>query len=652
MKNPLTTLTEKYGAHRELFEAFAGLLSDPLFIADEDEKLVGCNQQALQAADAKTFEALQKKTDGKVSSLFVKEKGCFTPDSARWMAPLGEGSPMVQIQSENGRRHTYRLRVQPVVLDGDTLYLILLQDIEMIQRAKQAQSYFESFKQQFLTNISHEFRTPMNSIIGFSGLLEQTKIDPLQREYISHIQNSAGAMLENVENLLDLMQIESGSQKLQREPFKVYEELEAFANSFCHLAEEKKIALFFMLDPHLPASMIGDIEKIKKVLRNLISNALKFTSEGGQVLVEIKVRELGRKTVVRYSVTDTGEGIPKEKLQTLLRPFASTRENQIRGKEGFGVGLTLAFKLLKMMRSELSVASDVGKGSRFSFTLRHPRIAPAPFKLMKGSKIALWSEDHHDIVQQKILKKYLKFFGIEAVEVKGLMDGELRQMDALFMISRHMRRPKIESMKEQYPNLQIVPVIRAEKEQEFLEAVTLLDAIVTYPVLPTKLYDALNVIWKQVPKGLLKPVESEEETGGQHARKILVAEDNPINQKLITTILEQQGYVVTKADNGQIAVDLYEKNDYDIVLMDIDMPVMDGISATRVIKEIDRRDKRPFTPVIALTARALAGDRERIIGAGLDAHLSKPVDREFLLQTLEQYLKMKDERNRKMKHSV
>ena len=229
----------------------------------------------------------------------------------------------------------------------------------------------------------------MNSIIGFSGLLEQTRVDLLQREYISHIQHSAGAMLENVENLLDLMQVESGTQEIRREPFKVYEEFEAFAHGFCKTAEEKKINLFFMIDPHLPDSMIADVDKIKKILRNLISNAIKFTAAGGQILVEIKVRELGRKTVVRYSVTDTGEGIPKEKLQTLLRPFAATRENQLRGKEGFGVGLTLAFKLLKLLGSELSVSTEVGKGSRFSFTLTHPRVAPAPFTLMQGSRIAL-----------------------------------------------------------------------------------------------------------------------------------------------------------------------------------------------------------------------------------------------------------------------
>lgn len=652
MMETLVPLTEKYQEHSALFEAFAELLTEPFFIVDEAEQIVGCNAPALQALGADTLGVLRKKADGKLSPLFVKEKGYFVPDKAAWMGPLGERHPTVALKKASGQNHPYQLHVQPVILNGDKLYLIYLNDIEMMQRAKRAQHYFESFKQQFLTNISHEFRTPMNSIIGFTGLLEQTKVDPLQREYIGHIQHSAGAMLENVENLLDLMQVESGAQKVRREPFKVYEEFETFAQGFCPIAIEKGISLFFMIDPHLPESMIGDAEKIKKVLRNLISNALKFTSKGGQVLVEIKVRELGRKTVVRYSVTDTGEGIPKEKMQTLLRPFASTRENQIRGKEGFGVGLTLAFKLLKLLGSELSVSSEVGKGSRFGFTLKHPRVSPAPFKLMKGSRIALWCEDPRDIIQLKILKKYLKLFNIDATELEGLMDGGLRGMDALFMFSRHLSRPKIEALKERYETLQIVPVIRPEQENEFLEAVSLLEAIVTYPLLPTKLYDTLSVIWKRVPKGLLKPEEKTKKEEEQISRKILVAEDNPINQKLIITILKQQGYDVTTADNGQIAVDLYNDNQYDAVLMDIDMPVMDGISATRVIKEIDRRDKRPFTPVIALTARALAGDRERIIGAGLDAHLSKPVDRELLLVTLERYLKMKDERNKKMQLSV
>jgi len=639
-------LNGKYGEHAGLFKAFGEVLTEPFFVLDEDEQVIGCNEAGLQAVGATSLEAFRELGDGKISPLFVKDKGFFTPDKEAWMGPLGEGHPTVAIKKKSGQNHPYQLRVQPLNIGGDKLFLMHLNDMDIVHRAKKAQHYFETFKQQFLTNISHEFRTPMNSIIGFAGLLEQTETDTVQREYIAHIQNSAGTMLENVENLLELMQIESGTHQVRRETFKVYEEFEPFLQGFCRMAEEKKINLFFMLDPHLPESMSADVDKIKKILSNLISNAIKFTPEGGQILVEIKVSELGRRTVVRYSVTDTGEGIAKDKLQTLLRPFAATQENQLRGKEGFGVGLTLAFKLIKLLGSELSVSSEVGKGSRFSFTLTHPRIAPAPFQLMQGSRIALWNEDPEDIIQQKILKKYLSLFNIDALEVDGLQEGQLRGMDALFMISRHLGEEKTEALKKRYPDLQIVPVIRPESEKEFSETEALFDAIVTYPILPTKVYNALSVIWKHVPQELLKPKEPIEENGG--SRKILVVEDNEINQKLISTILEQQGYIVTTANNGQEAVDQYEKGGFDVVLMDIDMPVMDGVSATRIIREVDQRDKRPFTPVIALTARAMAGERERLIGAGLDAHLAKPVDRDFLVATIERYLKMKDERNRKM----
>lgn len=644
MTHPLDPITSRFPEYGEIFETFADLLLDPLFIVSADEELIACNQLALEATQSESLDALFSKCDARISTMFVKEAGYFTPDKVQWMAPLGEGMPMVLLPGRE-HPHSYRLKVQGAIFSEQTLYFVLLHDIEELQKAKKAQSYFETFKQQFLTNISHEFRTPMNSIIGFSGLLEQTKIDVLQREYIMHIQTSASAMLENVENLLELMQIESGVEKINRDPFPLYAEFENFLRPFCQIAAEKKIAVYFMIDPHLPEQLIGDVEKIKRIMRNLISNAMKFTSAGGQVLVEIKARELGRKTIVVYSITDTGEGIPKEKLQTLLRPFASTRENQIRGKEGFGVGLALSFKLLKMMGSELSVASEVGKGSRFSFTLRHPMVSPAPFKLMEGSKMAIWCEESRDVVQAKILKKYLKLFKVEATEIAELHNEELRAMDGLFIISHRLSKPQLESVKDRYPNLHIVPVVEPRDEDHFLEAQSLIEAIITLPIMPMRLYKALNVIWKKVPKELLKPEEKGEEVVA--ARRILVAEDNPINQKLITTILGQQGYDVTTAENGQIAVDFYEQDTgFDIILMDIDMPVMDGITATRVIKEIDRRDKRLFTPVIALTARAMAGDREKILSAGLDAHLSKPVDREFLLQTLDQFLKMKDQRNK------
>jgi len=632
----------------QLLEAVGALVSEPFFIVDTAETLKGCNASALQAAGVPSLERLQELGDARLTPLFVEHAECFVPSKAGWMRPLGERTPKVAFKGEGDASHMYRLHVQPVVLGGETYYLVYLADIEMFERAKRAEQYFETFKQQFLTNISHEFRTPMNAIIGFSGLLEQTHPDKMQSEYIVNIQKSATTMLENIENLLDLMQIESGTQKPRREAFAVFETFELFFQRFCPMAEEKGVAIFFMLDPQLPASMVADSELIKKVLRNLITNAIKFTTTGGQVLVDIKVVKAGSKPEIRYSVTDTGEGIAKQKLQTLLRPFAASRENRLRGKDGFGVGLTLAFKLLKLLGSELSVASEVGKGSRFSFSLRHPKISPSPFTAQEHGPVALWCEQPGDIVQLRIMHKYLKRLGVEAEEISELKHESLQDKEALFMISPQASLPRIESLKQQFPDLGLVPVVPAVQEEAFLKAVPLIEDIIKLPILPSRLYHSLSILRKHAPN-IAEQVTPQPEVDASSTtiRRILVAEDNVINQKLITTILKQAGYDVTTADNGKIAADCYETQQFDVVLMDIDMPVMDGISATRVLREIDRRDRRPFTPVIALTARALAGDRERIIGAGLDAHLSKPVDREFLLLTLEQYLKMKDERNRK-----
>jgi len=645
----LDKINALYPQHTSLIESFAEIQSDPLFFVSEDEELLGSNEQALLAMGYSTFKSLEQACSGKLSKLFIKAKGFFKPEKASWMGPLGEGKPLVLLPNNQNKPVPYRLSVKRTEIDDKYFYMLLFQNVEAVEKAKKAQGYFESFKHQFLTNISHEFRTPMNAIIGFSGLLESSGINVLQNDYVHNIQNSATAMLENVENLLELMQVESGAIKLNKQPFKTYEAFEALAGRFCTISREKDINLFFMIDPQLPASMIGDMDKIGRILQNLISNALKFTSKGGQVLVEIRLKEGGGKPLVQYSVTDTGEGIGKEKLQTLLRPFASARENQMRGKDGFGVGLTLSFKLLQMMKSQLNVASEVGRGSRFSFTLRHAKLAHVPFELMKGSKMAILTEDRKKSLHGKILKKYLRLFNVDVKEVSAIGSEELREMDALFIIGDNASKERLLSIREMYPSLQIVPVASPEKEDDFLSISSQIDSLLLFPVLPSMLYKTLNIIWKKVPKGLLKKVEQKKEQDGS-GKQLLVAEDNPINQKLIRTILEQAeqaGYQVTTADNGQIAVDLYIEGKYDLVLMDIDMPVMDGITANRLIKEVDARDKRPFTPVIALTARAMAGDRERIIGAGLDAHLAKPVDREFLLQTIDQYLKMKEHRNLK-----
>lgn len=644
------------GIAPELFiEGFSDIVPGPLFVVAENGELLACNSEALHAASVSDVEELMQKTDGRLSSLFEHHSEYFFPKDEQWILSLGERMPLIAIATSKKYPSEYRLRAKLIAAPEKRIAFVYLEDVGLIQRAKKAERYFETFKQQFLTSISHEFRTPMNSIIGFSGLLEQSVSGSEQnREYVEAIQKSAGIMLENIENLLDLMQVESGSQKPKREIVNIYDELEDFFQHFYQVAEEKGVSIYFLIDPRLPEKIIADIVSLKKILRNLISNAIKFTAQGGQVLVEVKVVRMGSKPEVRYSVTDSGEGIEKERLHTILRPFAASRENQLQGKEGFGVGLTLAFKLLKLLRSELSVASEVGKGSRFSFTLKHAATEPSPFTQTFTGNAALWCDNDKDRVQLKILQKYLKWFGIETTEIRSFSGDELRHKELLFLVVRDPSCCDLQKIRESFPVLQIIAVVDDAPHKDEGFDPERFDSLIKMPLLPRRVDQALSVDKQTGPYEKKRSVSDRLQVPEtQHSsRHILVAEDNGINQKLIAMILEQEGYAVTTADNGKIAVDVFRSHPFDLILMDIDMPVMDGISATKAIKEIEKKEHMRHTPVLALTARALAGDRERIIGAGLDAYLTKPVDRSLLLETLQRHLAIKDMRNKKMHTSI
>jgi CheY-like chemotaxis protein len=228
-----------------------------------------------------------------------------------------------------------------------------------------------------------------------------------------------------------------------------------------------------------------------------------------------------------------------------------------------------------------------------------------------------------------------------------LVNKELFDCNLLFIDVQHIARSQVEALRAVYPHLLIIPVLEVEYGEQADPLRDIVEAVITTPILPSPLYKALSKVWKKLPPEAVQPESiAEKPIAPQREAKILVAEDNMINLRLLETILLQHKFKVTTVDNGQKAVDAYMKEPFDLVLMDIDMPVMDGLTANRLIKEIDKRDNRGFTPVIALTAHALIGDRERIIGAGLDAHLAKPIDKHFLLQTIERYLQIAQDKRK------
>lgn len=604
------------------------LHSDPMIYADMSGSLVGCNKELFELLKVEEFEdivplsAWFEPMGVDLSFLFSQ------PGSYRGKVHVGEAEYSVTVKSE------------AIVIGNTPLVGMVFRDTTILERAKAAERYFEDFKKKFLTNISHEFRTPMNAIIGFTDLLKNTPLTSWQQEYVQMTSRSAYSMMRDIENLLELMQVESGSVRSTPALFNPLEVFESFSMQFTDLALSKEIQLMFLIDPRLPQTMSGDQDKILAVLRNLIQNGIKFTEEGGQVLVEILIVKAEKDSIeVEYAVSDTGIGIEKEKIKTLLRPFASAWENQRQGRNGLGIGLSLSHKYVDMMESHLMLASESGKGSRFSFRITHKVQEESTLDFVEGTRAAIYTQENQLTAQGALLFKYLELFNVQPKETHDLINETLSGYDVLFLDVPYVSKSQIDAIKSTYPILQVIPIMKSDYGEKADALIDSVESIVTLPILPGSLHKTLAVVWNKMSKEYIPRAHEVQSAPRQENLKILVAEDNLINLKLLETILRQENFQVVAVDNGQKAVDAYLKEPFDLVLMDIDMPVMDGLTANRLIKEIDKRDSRGSVPVIALTAHALIGDRERIVAAGLDAHLSKPIDKHFLLQTIDRYLK-------------
>ncbi len=532
--------------------------------------------------------------------------------------------------------------VEKISLGDESILAIEFKDTSALERARAAENYFNAFKKKLLMSISHEFRTPMNAIIGFVDLLYSSPLSSWQQEYVDLAGKSAHSMMRNIENLLELMQVESGGIAPVLREFNPFEVFESFSIQFEEFIELKEIQWSVLIDPRLPLGIIGDPEKITAILRNLVQNAIKFTPALGQVLLEILIVKDDLDVLeVEYAISDTGVGIDENRMKTLLRPFSSALENQPHGQDGIGVGLSLSHKYINMMDSHLLLASEVGRGSRFSFRLSHSVSNEKRLHSIEGKKVALYTHEPYS-TECALLEKYFSLFALDKLKISSLVNSQLPQCDVVVLDIPHLSLSQVESLKALYPHLQIVAVLNVKEKERAHFLSTIIEAVITPPLLPTSVHKIFSILEKTVSidEDIFEEVKETQLQEGVVNAKILVAEDNPINLRLLETILKHHGFRVTLVENGQKAVDVYLKESFDLVLMDIDMPVMDGLTANRLIKEIDKRDGRGFVPVIALTAHALLGDRERIIRAGLDAHLAKPIDKTFLLETIDRYLAM------------
>jgi len=635
-------LQQRYPKSFETLGICQELQLDLYFYLDTEEELVGVNQAVLELTGFESFEKLQAKK-ATLPQFFLPDPHHPVPEVGAWLSTL-EANPKLQVElkDKSGTVRIYNVHYRRLDMDAEPLHLLILNETTMAEKARKAKHYYETLTGELFSNISRQFRTPLNSIVGFVGLLENSELDPAQKEYATHIRDASESITATVENLLEMVQADRGNISLTADFFNPMDLYDGISARYGALARSKGIALQFMFDPRLPRKIFGDAGKITRVLRNLIDNAIKFTKEGGQVFVEITCRESTTdETIVEYAVSDTGSGIEESALATILRPFASASQRERTNIEGLGVGLHLSHKLLSVMHTRLRVASKVGKGSRFSFEIGHRIAEPSPFVLSEKLKAAVVVNQPHLTLQGKLLLNYLERFGVEAVEAEEINKPLLSSVDLLFILNDDIRREKIELLKSNYPALTLVAVRGSERDGGREEGAAGADFELAAPLMPDRIFQALRIKPKKSDAAAEQPVP-------QVSRAtILIAEDNPINQKLLITLLAKQNYELMIANNGQEAVDACLHAPYDLVLMDIDMPVMDGMTAARLIREIDAREHRRRTPVIALTARALPGDRERILQAGLDAHIAKPVDTTILLKTIERFLKKDPEPDEK-----
>lgn len=506
-------------------------------------------------------------------------------------------------------------------------------------------------KSLFLANMSHEIRTPLNGIVGFTDLLKSTKLDEEQKEFINIVEKSSENLLNIINNILDLSKIESNKTELDMIIFDPIIEFENAVETYGIRASEKNIELDFFLDPNINKKLLGDAVKLKEVLINLLSNAIKFTDLGGKIKVEIKkVSSIENQTEVSFSIEDNGVGMTKEQQLNVFAAFTQADVSITRKYGGTGLGLTISTKFLELMNSELKLESQKEKGTRFYFNVMFEEV-------LEGTELSMVPElENHSVckfeydlpVQQDIyINKYLKYHHVEISSFKSMSDlKKCNEDEDLNGIWIDVDSSDDEFLKNIYKlNSNKVILLSSFSNRNRLESLGINVAKVLYkPLTPTKIVQGINAT-------SLDKIEAEDENVSdaspfkniQFNGKVLVAEDNFINQKLIKQVLLRYGVTVELANNGLEAFEKRKNETYSLIFMDIQMPVMDGVEATHEIINYEVEEKLEHIPIVALTANALNGDRERFIAEGLDEYIPKPIETNELLYILKKFLTVKTE---------
>lgn len=556
-------------------------------------------------------------------------------------AKMRDGQPTSPMPALGGQE------IKTVVHAFNAFVEARIQTEKELSQARDAAQAANASKSHFLANMSHEIRTPMNGILGMTELCLQTRMTAEQRSYLDMVATSANSLLAVINDILDFSKIEARKLSLDPHPFSLHSLIRQTTRTLSLRASEKALELVFDMHSNVPDQVVGDPLRLQQVITNLLGNAIKFTAQG-EILLSVKCTTPppGVEGIwLTFAIRDTGIGISPDKQALIFDVFTQADSSTVRRFGGSGLGLAISRSLVQMMGGDIQVSSQPGQGSTFSFGVNlqmaatptlHPHEVPAQ---LAGQTILVVDDNASS---RNVLSRQLSAIGLHPVTADGaaqalhspllgqaccaLIDVSMPDIDG-YALAAQIRQDRMAS----HMPIVMMGALSEQTSQEQLEPLGI-QAFLVKPIDPHEMLTVLNTLTCRTPADAATAPAAPAPDGPVHAspQRVLLAEDALINQTLVTILLTRMGYDISIANNGVEAVEAFANGAFDLILMDIQMPVMSGMEATEIIRSMEHAGGRCRTPIIAVTANALKGDRERYLACGMDGYVSKPIAVESL----------------------